>query len=147
MSMDELTGTPGHDNEADALQRMKKHDKLELDIHGPQLSDNGIRFVDISTCHITSKDDDLLIDLAQQYDGAFPSLSVFRTDCGYFVSLHHDGNPKEFAKTLASNACRPPYTFSDEFLALANLAVHQGFFYLHFDRDAKEYEGLPRFEW
>ena len=89
-------------------------------------------FLDVSTLHITERDNELL---KQTYE--FP-LSIYEYECGYFV--HAAG---------AEDATQSLYNFgmSEAFIKLWEHACRLDCWYLRLDADGTEFEEFETFEW
>lgn len=96
------------------------------------------KFIDVSTGHITEKDDELLdIDC----EAKLPAAIVFRKDYhGYFVHVPH-GDVEEFEQGLRRTG------YSEEFIRLIQLARSEGASLLCLDADGSSSDKLPSFDW
>ena len=122
----------------------------------PDIKPATMKLLDLSTGHITKKDNDLLTSYADRWkmndvngprrvvdsDGPRPPLTVHSYDYGYFIPVpdadhwKNDGL-RQFVDDGASVALS----------CLINLCIGEGFAVLRLDRDGTEVDELPRFEW
>ena len=112
----------------------------------PDIKPATMKLLDLSTCHITKKDNDLLTSYADRWKVAgpcpTPPLTVHSYDYGYFIPVpdiahwREDGM-RQFVDDGASVALS----------CLINRCIGEGFALLRLDRDGTEVDDLPRFEW
>lgn len=86
---------------------------------------------DISTAHITRKDDELLCR-------KHPSIIRFKKDCGYFVYTVFANNNVEVLREKG---------FSEAFINLLLKAQSEDLKWLELDADGEIYPDLPQFKW
>lgn len=103
-------------------------------------------FLDASTGHITSKDNDILRwwakrELADSFNAA-PYRTIGHT-YGYFV---HVPQGEAIERRQTERVARAE-GLSDAFFALQQYAREHGCWWINLDRDADLIEGLPSFTW
>ena len=95
------------------------------------------RYADISTCHITKEDNDLLL---QEVGKDLLLLTEF--EYGYFLRLFDD---EHYANTKWQEIRDLGY--SKPFIRLLKRCVKEGFQGICLDQAGAEYNELPSFEW
>ncbi len=93
--------------------------------------------LDVSTCHITKKDTELL----DETDAMINPLVVYKYDEGYFVLMPHPKANKGWRKELEG------FWYSNEFINLVSICVERKYKYMRLDCDGEVYPSLPKFDW
>jgi len=103
------------------------------------------KYADVSTCHITQKDAELLEQAAkQEYTAVEPKEFPFTIAAypeGFFISLP---GKNDFAENLRNLAA---YGLSKDCVKLFRRCVNEGAYVLRLDADAYEVEGIKKFDW
>lgn len=102
----------------------------------------GFSCVDISTSHISLRDNELLTEFAYSSPKEHPQV-ILDLEYGYFVSAWHNfkDNPVDFEATLLAKG------HSEAYVNIVQLAYNAGAKWINFDQDGPDYEFLPTFEW
>jgi hypothetical protein len=95
---------------------------------------------DVSTSHITAKDNVLLKKSVKDIESP---LIIYEYEEGYFVYVPTEG--KEFDEAEGSRI--QEHGFSEALVNLLRESARLECKYLQLDADAMEYENLPIFEW
>lgn len=105
------------------------------------------KYADVSTCHITVKDKDILE--AQEPDmGPIPSLvdrfplTVAKYREGFFIPI---GEGEEWLKEMMDDLLKAGLSMS--FIKLLGHCIKEGVYVLRLDADGNEIAGLPKHEW
>lgn len=102
------------------------------------------KYVNVSTAHITQKDDSLL----RWHSKSAAGLIVTQYDGGYFLIIAEDtvstlkAGPASDEPLLASDESQ----FSPEFVSIIEQADAQGITLVQIDRDGGQHD-LPTFDW
>ena len=108
----------------------------------PDIKPATMKLLDLSTKHISEKDNELLESYAEKSRLPTPPLTVHSYDYGYFIPVpdreywSSDGL-RQFVDDGASAALS----------CLINLCIGEGFAVLRLDRDGTEVDDLPAFDW
>lgn len=94
------------------------------------------KILDISTGHLTKKDNDLLKD----EDSMNNPISSYKFEYGYFVHVSED-SMEELTPIIKSAG------YSDEFLIILSKAKELKCSYIKFDSDGFLYTDLNSFDW
>jgi len=89
-------------------------------------------FLDVSTLHITERDNELL------QDNDFP-MSVYEYECGYFI--HAAGSFEDAVENLRN------FGMSEAFITIWKHARDLDCWFLRLDADGTEFEEFETFEW
>lgn len=103
-----------------------------------------ILVLDVSTCHISPKDAQLLKECAENEDVVTSQnnaliIHEYTEGCDVFVS--EEIYDKKYQEALIRDG------YSKAFVDLLRLAKKFGCNYLKLDRDGTEYDDLPQFTW
>lgn len=109
-------------------------------MHIGSIQENPYTFkcLDVSTAHITEKDNELL---GQEDLAVNAAISAYGYEYGFYV-YSSDGATSEadFARMKEAG-------FSEELLNLIRIAYERGCKFLTLDRDGPIYNDLPQFDW
>jgi hypothetical protein len=109
----------------------------------PKIYDLGAAFIvtvlDISTCHVTQKDTELL----EQDDCPVTGYPYGPKDDTYGHLVHLNEDAKDFAADMKA---AKSYGFSSAFIKICKAAREKHCAYVRFDRDGAMYD-LPSFDW
>lgn len=94
-----------------------------------------LKNMDISTCHITERDSQLL-GLVEQEN----PLVVYPYEYGFLVYAAYDDR-------VARHQAAQQFGYSPSLVALLEMAEQHGCHFLHLDESGEEYEELASFEW
>lgn len=97
------------------------------------------KMMDVSTKHITRKDDELLDDDCE-VRGPVPVIAFRKDDIGYFVHVPHD-DVEESEQDMRQAG------YSEEFIGLVRIARGDGASMLCLAADSTPSEKLPSFDW
>lgn len=102
------------------------------------------KYADVSTCHITKKDAEILERFADDVPLLFthnPPFTVAKYAEGFFIPLGSGNWANEAEHDSLSEG------LSEEFANLLHHVVEQGAFVLRLDADGDKVDGLPTFDW
>jgi hypothetical protein len=100
-------------------------------------------FLDLSTCHFTKEDNEVLKRLATTTDAPTCPLYVYDEDQGYIVLTNGTDEDWQYKGRQAMIDAG----LSLAFVELATYARRRGYTGIWFDADASECDAFPTFDW